>query len=129
MSASNPGNLMDSFKHEPLDSVSSEEIARQRNASRDSLLIAARLRRPETPDVRAVRVRNLSAGGLMAEYAEPIAIGAPVEIEVRNIGWVPGRIAWVAEGRIGIAFDVAIDPKLARKPVGKPVDRRWPTAR
>ena len=65
-----------------------------------------------------VRVRNLSAGGLMAEYAGPLDDGAPIEIDVRGIGWVSGRIAWRAAGRVGVAFDRHIDPMLARKPVG-----------
>ncbi|MEI9850698.1 MAG: hypothetical protein WDN24_07385 [Sphingomonas sp.] len=48
----------------------------------------------------------------------PVASGAPVEVEVRGVGWISGRIAWVAEGRVGVAFDHEIDPMLARKPVG-----------
>jgi hypothetical protein len=65
------------------------------------------------------RVRNLSSGGLMAEYAAPVQSGTPVEIEVRGVGWVKGRIAWATDGRVGVAFDIEIDPMLARKPVGK----------
>ncbi|MFX7984907.1 PilZ domain-containing protein, partial [Acinetobacter baumannii] len=65
-----------------------------------------------------VRVRNLSAGGLMAEVPEALAIGTPVEVEVRGIGWVLGRIAWAAAGRVGVAFEHEIDPRMARKPVG-----------
>jgi hypothetical protein len=41
-----------------------------------------------------------------------------VEVEVRGVGWVSGRIAWATDGRVGIAFDTPIDPLLARKPVG-----------
>jgi hypothetical protein len=83
---------------------------------RDSLFLAATLRieKVEVP----VRVRNLSAGGLMAEYSDPVDSGTPVEINVRGVGWTRGHIAWSAEGRIGIAFDRPIDPLLARKPVG-----------
>ena len=66
-----------------------------------------------------MRVRNLSSGGLMAEYAGPIARETPVEIEVRGVGWVKGKIAWATDGRVGIAFDSEINPMLARKPVGK----------
>lgn len=65
-----------------------------------------------------VRVRNLSSGGLMAEYAKPVAIGDRVMVKLRGVGDVEGRIAWTAEGRVGVAFDAEIDPKLARKPVG-----------
>jgi hypothetical protein len=54
----------------------------------------------------------------MAELPEPIANDAPVEVDVRGVGWVRGRIAWQTEGRAGIAFDREIDPQRARKPVG-----------
>lgn len=86
-----------------------------RGAARDSLLLTARLRiGDQSADVR---VRNLSAGGLMAEYAKAVSLGAAITIDVRGIGPVTGRVAWATDGRIGIAFDEPIDPKLARKPV------------
>lgn len=107
---------MDQFSNDPLNALSAEDVARQRNNSRDSLLLSAQLR--IDGKVEQVRVRNLSAGGMMAEYAAPVPQGASVEVEVRGIGWVRGRIAWATEGRIGIAFDIEIDPMLARKPVG-----------
>lgn len=86
-----------------------------RSASRDSLLLTARLKIGD--HAGEVRIRNLSAGGLMAEYAKPVSLGERLEIDVRGIGTVPGRIAWATDGRVGIAFDAPIDPKLARKPV------------
>lgn len=85
---------------------------------RDSLFLMARLRRPGAAESVPVRVRNLSPGGLMAELSEPLEHDAAVEIEVRGLGWIPGRIAWHTEGRTGIAFDRLIDPQRARKPVG-----------
>ncbi|HEY0622236.1 PilZ domain-containing protein [Sphingomonas sp.] len=94
-----------------------DDPSSQRTAARDSLLLSAQLRVTGAPET-TVRVRNLSAGGLMAEYAQPVPIGTPVEIDVRGVGWVSGRIAWSAEGRVGIAFDSEIDPMAARKPVG-----------
>lgn len=87
--------------------------------ARDSLLLMARLRSPALPQVHTVRVRNLSAGGLMAEFAEPLDRGTSVEVEVRGLGWVPGKVAWFTEGRTGIAFDKPVDPQRARKPVGQ----------
>jgi hypothetical protein len=87
-------------------------------AKRDSLFLNANLRRAGDARVLPVRVRNLSAGGLMAELAEPFDADAAVEVEVRGIGWISGRIAWHTEGRTGIAFDRPIDPQRARKPVG-----------
>ena len=85
---------------------------------RDSLFLAAALRIGDAPRTLQVRIRNLSAGGLMAELPEPIPNDQPVEIEVRGLGWVRGRVAWQTEGRAGIAFDREVDPQRARKPVG-----------
>ena len=65
-----------------------------------------------------MRIRNLSAGGLMAEVPARVARGEPVEINLRSIGWITGHVAWVTEGRLGIAFDHSINPIDARKPIG-----------
>ena len=85
---------------------------------RDSLFLMAELRVVGAPRALKVKVRNLSSGGLMAELPEPIPNDRPVEVDVRGIGWVRGRIAWQTEGRAGIAFEREIDPQRARKPVG-----------
>jgi len=91
----------------------------KRGQDRDSLFLQATLRFPASGDEGEVRIRNLSSGGLMAEAPVQVSRGEKVELQLRNIGWVRGTIAWVAEGRIGIAFEHTIDPKLARKPVGQ----------
>lgn len=93
-----------------------------RHASRDSLLLTAKLRIGDHET--DVRIRNLSAGGLMAEYPRAVSLGERLEIDVRGVGPVAGRIAWATDGRIGIAFNEPIDPMLARKPVAtrKPGD-------
>jgi len=54
----------------------------------------------------------------MAEVPIQVSRGEAVEVNLRSIGWITGHIAWVTEGRIGIAFDHPINPKDARKPVG-----------
>ena len=84
---------------------------------RDSLFLMASLRVEGMRDELTVRIRNLSSGGLMAELPQPVAPDSAIEVEVRGIGWVAGRIAWQTEGRAGIAFDHEIDPQRARKPV------------
>ena len=109
---------MEQFSQDPFETLSAEDFARQRSTARDSLLLAAQFRVAGGNQVEQVRVRNLSSGGLMAEYSSPIGRDTAVEIEVRGVGWVRGRIAWATEGRVGVAFDHEIDPKLARKPVG-----------
>jgi hypothetical protein len=88
----------------------------KRIADRDSLLMLATLRFPNSKEEGDVRIRNLSAGGLMAEAPVRVARGEKIEIKLRNIGWISGYVAWVAEGRIGIAFDHPINPRDARKP-------------
>jgi PilZ domain len=99
------------------DPKKSEAPTAKRGLDRDSLLLKAVLRFPRTKDEGEVRIRNLSAGGLMAEAPLRIARGEIVEIHLRSIGWISGHVAWVTEGRLGIAFDHPINPKDARKPV------------
>jgi hypothetical protein len=100
----------------------SEAAASARNAARDSMLLQAPLHRVSSPAHAAVilRIRNLSAGGLMAECTEPLASGEQVVLGLRGIGEVPGRVAWSHDGRVGISFDTPIDPRLTRKPVATP---------
>ncbi|MGK6321270.1 PilZ domain-containing protein [Sphingomonas sp. DT-204] len=107
---------MDQLSYDSLVSAASGDS--QRSGGRDSLLLAANLRMAGLDEPVQVRVRNLSAGGLMAEYAGPVDVNDPLEIEVRGLGWVRGRIAWATDGRIGVAFEKPVDPKAARKPVG-----------
>jgi hypothetical protein len=84
----------------------------KRGQNRDSLFVKAVLRFPVSGDEREVRVRNISSGGLMAEAPLRTPRGDPLEVHLRNIGWVSGKVAWVAESRFGIAFDYPIDPKM-----------------
>jgi hypothetical protein len=92
--------------------------AGKRGGARDSLFLIAPIRFEGEEGVTEVRVRNLSPGGLMAEIGRVVPIGTPVVVGLRGIGVVEGKIAWCAEGRVGVALDEPIDPKLARKPVG-----------
>lgn len=110
---------MEQFTPESVNALSAEDFTVPRSGSRDSLLLTAQFRVTGSDQVQQVRVRNLSSGGLMAEFAGPIMPDTSVEIEVRGVGWVSGRIAWATDGRVGVAFSTEIDPLLARKPVGK----------
>jgi len=85
---------------------------------RDSLFLLARLRFGEADAIHEARVRNLSEGGMMAEFDRAVELGSAVAVELRGVGTVSGRIAWAEQGRIGVSFDRPIDPKAARKPVG-----------
>jgi PilZ domain len=88
-----------------------------RQVNRDSLFLLAQLRVNGGAEQYRVKVRNLSAGGMMAEGLVPVTRGQPVSVELRNIGWVFGTVAWKQDERFGIAFADDIDPRLARAPV------------
>lgn len=88
----------------------------QRHIARDSLFVMADLRLDGEVVEYRIKVRNLSAGGMMGEGTVKVTRGALVWINVRNIGWVEGSIAWVQDSRFGIAFRDEIDTKIARAP-------------
>lgn len=88
-----------------------------RHIDRDSLFLLAELRIDGGETVHRVKVRNLSAGGMMAEGDAKVARGALVSVELRNIGVVEGSVAWTQDNRFGIAFADEIDPKYARAPL------------
>jgi len=86
-----------------------------RNA-RDSVFLHAMVS-SNTASVQ-FRVRNISSSGLMAEGPLTFDQGDEVDVDLRNIGRIHGKVVWIDEGRFGMAFDRSIDPKQARKPVG-----------
>ena len=97
-----------------------------RHITRDSLFLMATMRVDGSePDHRA-KVPNLWAGGMMIDCDLQLARGGRISVELRNIGWVHGVVAWVQESRSGIAFDKVIDPKLARANVSSSGDLSTP---
>lgn len=87
-----------------------------RQVNRDSLFLLARIRVDGRDGDDQVKVRNLSAGGMMAEGEVRVTRGARVSVELRNVGWVEGSVAWRQENRFGIAFAEDIDPRQVRAP-------------
>ena len=98
-------------------SVDEEVAALSRGADRDSLFLQAGLILPGDADPVTVRVRNLSPGGMLAEANVKVVQGAAVEVDLRNVGPVAGRVIWVGEGKFGIAFDRPVDPQAVRRQV------------
>lgn len=84
-----------------------------RQGARDSLFLMADLRLDGGEQVHRVKVRNLSAGGMMAEGKVKVMRGMLLRVDLRNIGTVEGAVAWVQDDRFGIAFAEEIDPRLA----------------
>ena len=95
----------------------------QRRDPRDSLFVLARIK-PEgsAGEGTSVRVRNVSAGGLMADVADDYRPGMRVEVSLEGIGDMAGSVAWAEAGRIGVAFDHPIDKTRARKKTEKTED-------
>ncbi|HEX8056217.1 MAG TPA: PilZ domain-containing protein [Novosphingobium sp.] len=90
-----------------------------RQIARDSLFVMADLRLPDSAAEHRIKVRNLSAGGMMGEGTVRVSRGDAVEVNIRNIGWVEGSVAWVQDDRFGVAFQEEIDPKVARASIAQ----------
>jgi hypothetical protein len=55
------------------------------------------------------RIKNISAGGLMAEISSPIPVHTKVSIELNSAQRIPGTVVWNRSGAIGVKFDQNID--------------------
>ncbi|AJR25830.1 MULTISPECIES: PilZ domain-containing protein [Sphingobium] len=91
-----------------------------RSGPRDSLFLLTNLSSADGVPLGRARVRNLSATGLMADCERAVPNGIRIRFDLRGIGQVHGSVVWSREDRIGIAFDVPIDPQLARRRVSAP---------
>ncbi|MCB2076886.1 MAG: PilZ domain-containing protein [Novosphingobium sp.] len=91
-----------------------------RQLGRDSLFLMADMRIDGLDGDYRIKVRNLSAAGMMGEGSMRMLRGSVVFVNIRNIGWVEGTIAWVQGNRFGVAFRDEIDPRVARVPVSQP---------
>ena len=85
-----------------------------RHISRNSLFILAEVRLDGQAQEHRVKVRNLSAGGVMVEAQLKVARGERLAVKLRNVGWVDGAVAWVQDNRFGVAFAEEIDPAAVR---------------
>jgi len=92
-----------------------------RRHERETLFLVADLRLQRDGAPVAVKLRNISDSGVMAEGPMRVSPGRKIWIELRNIGIVAGTVAWAAGDRCGIAFEEAIDSGKVRFPV-KDVD-------
>lgn len=55
-----------------------------------------------------IRVRNVSAGGLMAEIGHPVEVGQIVSVELSSQN-IPSTVVWTREGTAGFKFEQNID--------------------
>lgn len=85
-----------------------------RQTERASLFVLAEIRQEGVEGIHRIKVRNLSARGMMGEGTVRVMRGARIEINIRESGWVAGTVAWVQESRFGVAFDQEIDADAVR---------------
>jgi hypothetical protein len=57
---------------------------------------------------RLMRVRNMSAGGLMAEVSGPPQVGESVKIEF-STQKIPASVVWTRESSVGLKFEQDLD--------------------
>ncbi len=55
-----------------------------------------------------IRLRNVSAGGLMAEIGHPLAVGESVSLELSSQK-IPATAVWTRDGTVGLKFDQNVD--------------------
>jgi PilZ domain len=72
-----------------------------------AVLPVGRLVSPEWQDL--CKIRNVSAGGMMAEVTTARPAGDAVVVELNSNQQIAGRIVWVRDTTIGIKFDDTVD--------------------
>ena len=80
-----------------------------RNLARENLFLLADLWVENEPDAHRIKVRNLSAGGMMGEGRVPVARGYRIKVNLAGAGEATGTVAWVQQSRFGVAFDKEVD--------------------
>lgn len=98
----------------PTEETEPETLESHREKTRDSLFLSAVIAFHDSPQRQTVRVRNLSASGMMIDVAAAKEKGLGVTVTLKNIGDVNGKVVWSTAKRIGITFDQEIDASLAR---------------
>ena len=88
------------------DNFVNTEVGGKRAAKRARVLLAARLKTP-FGEIDA-RLRDLSRKGALVECAKLPPVGSEVTF-IRGSTTVPARVAWTADGRVGLEFLFMID--------------------
>ena len=107
------------------DNFVNTEVGGKRAARRARVLLAAKLQTP-FGELDA-RLRDLSRKGALVECSKQPPVGTEVTF-IRGSTVVPARVAWTADGRVGLEFLFMIDEQdvlvqLKRRPGGSGGDR------
>ena len=75
----------------------------------DRVLPTLRVAKLDSPiGEQLIRIRNMSAGGLMADCGRCPPVGTDVKVEF-NSQKIPSTVVWIREGLIGLKFDQSLD--------------------
>lgn len=85
-------------------------VTEQNAQQRHDRFLLAELAVAGRDGLHPIRVRNLSAGGMMGEGDVAVDRGSQLSIAFPNLGEVTGQVAWVQGDRFGVAFDDQINP-------------------
>jgi hypothetical protein len=88
-----------------------------RQEDRDSVFLMTELAFAGRAGATRLKIRNLSARGMMVEGEVCVRSGEKIAAILRNIGPVVGTVIWVRTPRFGVAFEECVDPKRARRQV------------
>jgi hypothetical protein len=80
---------------------------RRGDARIDSMLRVAKMTSPDGKQ-QLIKVKNLSAGGLMAIAPRPPEVGAHVDLEM-SAQKIPSSVVWIRGDLIGLKFDDHVD--------------------
>ena len=85
--------------------LSAAELAlvEERRSRRSEVCLPTLVKLGFGPKIDAMAV-NISAHGVMLEAAGRFVPGRRVTVEIAGLEAKPGRIAWVREGHMGVAF-------------------------
>lgn len=94
----------------------------RRDARTLTLLLVGRIVGERTDGL--CRVRNISAGGLMAEVFTRFETGDTARIELRNGQSVAGTVRWTKDGGLGLQFEERVDDLGEVLAEPRPLSRR-----
>jgi hypothetical protein len=82
--------------------------AERRTGERVSAMLRVGKLTTASGEQQLIRIKNLSAGGLMAFNASPPSVGDLVGIELSS-ETIPARVVWTREDLVGLKFDNNLD--------------------
>jgi hypothetical protein len=82
--------------------------AERRTGERVSAMLRVGKLTTASGEQQLIRIKNLSAGGLMAFIASPPAVGDMVGLELSS-ETIPARVVWTREDLVGLKFDNNLD--------------------